>query len=152
MALNLAPCPFRAARSLHDILYDNEQSPALSLNSSHYQRALVAWGVEAETSTSCIIYGSVESALASDKKRASPSMSGPNVMRFIKTHAIPAGKRRGFLRGCGGMLPTIPAGESYHPILFFRWVSFPFGVFLSRAVRDDARGSSFCFSPGAGPH
>ena len=126
VALNLAPCPFPGARSLHDILYDNEQLPALSLDSGHRQyRALVAWGVEAETSTSCIIYGSVESALASDKKRACPSMSAENVMLYIKTHAIPAGKRRGFLRGCGGMLPTIPAGESYHPILLSGGFRFP---------------------------
>ena len=106
--------------------YKNEQLPALSLHDGHYQyRAIVAWGVEAMTTTSCIIYGSVESTLGSIKKRTSPQMSSVAVMQFIKTHAIPVGKRRGYLRGCGGMLPTIPAGESHHPILLHGGPRFP---------------------------
>ena len=52
-------------------------------------------------------------------------MSSVDVMHFIKNHAIPAGKRRGYLRGCGGMLPTIPAGESHHPILLHGGLRFP---------------------------
>ena len=116
VALSLAPCPFPASRSLHDILYKNEQLPALSLHSGHYQhRAIVAWGVEAVTTTSCIIYGSVESTLGSIKKRTSLRMSSVDVMHFVKTHAIPAGKRRGYLRGCVVCCPLSRRGSRTIP-------------------------------------